>query len=81
MTNSNLPPGTTPADIDAAFGDPGTKVASGAVDVAVDIEVPGYMDSDDIEAELAEAVRENLDFSDDRIVEIAGVRIGEVFEA
>ena len=40
MGNSNLPPGTTHADIDDRFGDPGRKVASGAVDVAVDVDVP-----------------------------------------
>jgi hypothetical protein len=80
MTGSNLPPGTTPADIDEAFGDPGRKIASGAVDVAVDVEVPGYMDDDEIREELADAVRERLDIDGETVIEIAGVRIGEVYE-
>ena len=79
MTNSNLPPGTTHADIDAAFGEPGRKVASGAVDVAVDVEVPAYMDDDEIEEELADAVRERLEF-DETVIEIAGVRVEEVVD-
>ena len=79
MGNSNLPDDVTPADIDDRFGDPGRKVASGAVDVAVDVEVPAYMDDEEIKEELADAVRERLEF-DETVIEIAGVRIGEVFE-
>ena len=79
MSGSNLPDDVTPADIDAAFGEPGRKVASGAVDVAVDVEVPAYMDDEEIKEELADAVRERLEF-DETVIEIAGVRIGEVFE-
>lgn len=77
--SGNLPDDVTPGDIDDHFGDPGTKLASGAVDVAVDVEVPGYMDDDEIREELADAVRERLEF-DDEVIGIAGVRIGEVFE-
>ena len=79
MTGSNLPPGTTTADIDNRFGEPDTLVASGAVDVAVDVEVPEYMDDDEIEKELADAVRERLEF-DETVIEIADVRVEELVD-
>ena len=79
MSHSNLPPGTTTADIDNRFGEPDTLVASGAVDVAVDVEVPEYMDDDEIEDAMADAVRERLDF-DETVVEVVGVRVEEVYD-
>ena len=78
--SSNLPDDVTPADIDDHYGDLDSKVASGAVDVAVDVEVPGYMDDDEIREALADAVRERLDIDGETVIEIAEVRIGEVFE-
>ena len=78
MTDPSLPPGTTHADIDAHYGPPETQVASGAVDVGVEVAVSSNMDSDDIEAELAAAVREALDTEDDRIVDVFDVRVEEV---
>ena len=80
MSGSNLPDDVTPADIDDRFGEPDTLVVSGAVDVAVEVEVPGYMEDSEARKELADAVRERLEF-DETVIEIAGVRIGEVFES
>ena len=79
MSHSNLPDDVTPADIDNRFGEPDTLVASGAVDVAVDVEVPEYMDDDEIEDAMADAVRERLDF-DETVIEVAGVRVEEVYD-
>jgi hypothetical protein len=80
MSGSNLPDDVTPADVDAAMAPPDTLVASGAVDVAVDVEVPEYMDDDEIRDELADAVRERLEIDGETVVEIADVRIGEVVD-
>jgi hypothetical protein len=80
MTDPSLPPGTTHADIDDHYAPPETQVASGAVDVGVDVEVNSHMDDAEIRAALAEAVRDALDMDDDRIVEVHGVTIGEVFK-
>ena len=79
MSRSNLPDDVTRADIDDHYGDPGTKRASGAVDVAVDVEVPGWMDDDEIEDAMADAVWERLTF-DDEVIEIADVRVEEVYD-
>lgn len=81
MVDPSLPPGTTHADIDDAFGDPGRQIASGSVDVAVEVEVSGSLTDDEIKDALAEAVGENLDESDERIIEVVGVTVGEVFDA
>jgi hypothetical protein len=78
--SGNLPMGTTHADIDEAFGEPETVVVSGAVDLAVDVEVRADVDDATVREELAAAVRERIEF-DDEVIEVAGVRIGEVVES
>ena len=78
MSGSNLPDDVTPANIDAHYAEPDDTLVSGAVDVGVDVRVPGWMDRDEMEQALADAVRECCDFEDDRMVEVADVRIGEV---
>lgn len=78
--SGNLPPGTTHADIDEAFGEPETVVVSGAVDLAVDVEVRADVDDATVREELADAVRDRIEF-DDEVIEVAGVRIGEVIES
>jgi hypothetical protein len=72
--------GTTHADIDEAFGEPETVVVSGAVDLAVDVEVRADVDDATVREELADAVRDRIEF-DDEVIEVAGVRIGEVVES
>ena len=79
MSRSNLPDDVTPADIDNRFGEPDTLVASGAVDLAVDVEVPAYLDDDEIQKAMADAVRERLTF-DDEVIEIGDVRVEEVYD-
>ena len=79
MSRLNLPDDVTLGDIGYRFVEPGTKVASGAVDVAVDLTVPGWMDDDEIEDAMADAVGERLEF-DDEVIEIAGVRVEEVYD-
>lgn len=79
MSHSNLPDGVTNADIDDRFGETEAKRASGAVDVAVDVEVPGWIDDDEIEDAMADAVRERLAV-DETVIEIADVRVEEVYD-
>jgi hypothetical protein len=77
MSDPSLPPGTTHADIDEAFGAPERRIAQGDVTIAVDVDVPADMDDDEIEAAMIDAVRDRLQF-DETVPEIVDVEIGEV---
>jgi hypothetical protein len=46
MVGSNLPPGTTPADIDAAFGEPETSIKH--VEATVDVALSEDVDPSDL---------------------------------
>ena len=46
MVGSNLPPGTTPADIDAAFGEPETDIKQ--VEAVLDVALTADVDPSDL---------------------------------
>jgi hypothetical protein len=78
--SGNLPPGTTPADVDAAMEPPTEQVARGSVDVGVEIETSSNYDTDEIEKQMMAAVREALDEADDRVVQVVNAEAVEVVE-
>lgn len=78
--SGNLPPGTTPADVDAAMAPPAETVARGLVDVGVEIEVSGNLETDAIEAAMMAAVREALDEADDRVIQVVNAEAVEVID-
>ena len=78
--SGNLPPGTTPADVDAAMAPPAETVARGSVDVGVEIEVSGNLETDAIEAAMMAAVREALDEADDRVIQVVNAEAVEVID-
>lgn len=79
--SGNLPPGTTPADVDAAMAPPTEQVARGSVDIGVEIETSSNYDREEIETQMIEAIREELDLEGDGpAVEVVNAEAVEVVE-
>lgn len=67
--SDNLPPGTTPSDVDDAMAPPKTEKILGPVTVLADAEVPEHADRSEAIRALMNAIRKELSDTSHQVVD------------